>query len=127
MYGKFYQSTFTGSMAGAGLEVFAVWGYIIAHTVNSTVEINPTVVAALIGCPKENIEKALQYLEMTDPNSRTKEYEGRRIVKEGQFQYFVPNHEKYKNIRNNDERREYNRLKKREERERKRNEVNGDK
>ncbi len=116
MYGKHFASMYSGSMVGAGLNVFAVWGYVIANTVKSRVELNPKLLAMILGCEEKEIIDAIAYLTKPDPQSRSKKYEGRRLVKEGQFQYFVPSHETYRRILNQDERRQYNRVKKAESR-----------
>lgn len=105
-------------MVGAGPCTFAVWGYVIANCKNGTVEINPTILAAILGTTKEEIEKAIEYLSAPDPASRSKVLDGRRLVKAGAFFYDVPNHATYRGIINDDERREYFRDKKREQRER---------
>lgn len=111
MYGKHFESLYEGSMYGAGVAVFAVWGYVIAHTQKSSVELNPKRLADTLGGTLEEIEAAIRYLEGPDPKSRCKKHEGRRLIKEGEFQYHVPSYEHYKAIRNADERREYNRQK----------------
>jgi hypothetical protein len=59
-------------------------------------------------------------LRSPDPRSRNKLHEGKRLVKEGEYQYFIPSWETYHEIKNADDRREYNRIKQREYRERKR-------
>ena len=109
MYGKFFASTFTGSMFGAGADVFAVWGWIIANTAESTIEINPSLTGAVLGLSPNRVQKALEYLCAKDPHSRTKELDGRRLVHEGAYQYRVVNHHTYRAIRNEEERRAYNR------------------
>jgi len=114
MYGKYFASTFSGSMVGAGPVVFAVWGYVIANTVDSQVELNPRLLAAVIGTDAGEVVKALEYLCAADGNSRSEEHGGRRLLKEGSFAYRVVNHQTYRTIRNEDERREYNRVKQRE-------------
>lgn len=116
MYGKFFSSTFTGSMYGSGSDVFAMWGYVIANTVDSMVELNPVMLAAVMGSTVERCEAAIQYLCSPDPKSRNEAEGGRRLIREGQYQYRVTNHEVYRAIRNEDERREYNREKQRESR-----------
>lgn len=117
MYGKIFESCFTGSMVGAGAPVFAVWSYIIANAKpDSMVELNPVLLSAVMGEPIERIEQAIEFLSSPDPKSRTKSNEGRRLSKEGEFLYFVPNRKHYQDLKNNDERREYNRVKKQESR-----------
>lgn len=118
MYGKYFASTYTGSMVGAGSVVFAVWGFVVANCKDGSVEVNPKLLSMILGETQENIEKALEYLCAPDPNSRSKAEEGRRMVKNGSFLYDVPNHSNYRKILNDDERREYFREKKREQRER---------
>lgn len=116
MFGKFFASTFEGSMYGAGADVFALWAYVISHTVNSRVEINPVAVAPKIGISVDRIEKALEFLQAPDPRSRSKEHEGRRMVKEGEYAFYIPNHRTYLNIRSSEDLRKYNARKQREHR-----------
>ena len=119
MYGKLFKSTFSGSMMAAGADVFAVWAYVIAHAVNAKVELNPRLLAAVIGAPVDRMRAAIETLCAPDAESRSPEMEGRRLIREGEFQYHVVNHAHYRNIRNEDDRREYNRLAKQRERARK--------
>lgn len=119
MYGKFFKSTFTGSMYGAGPTVFAVWGFVVANTVDSLVELNPAYLAPMLGTTPEDIKSAIEYLCQPDPNSRNHDEEGRRLIKCGSFQYTVVTYEVYRGIRSEDERRAYVRQKVREHRERK--------
>ena len=109
MYGKIFASTFTGSMFGAGPETFAVWSYVIANTVAGVVELNPEYLGHVIGMPPGKIEAVIEKLCSPDPRSRNKDHDGRRLIREGQFQYVVPSHETYREIRTEDSRREYQR------------------
>ena len=125
MYGKHFESMYEGSMYGAGLAVFAVWGYVISHTRDSRVELNPKKLADTLGGNVHEVVEAITKLQQPDPESRHKSHEGRRLLKEGEFQYFVPSWEDYQQIRNEMERREYNRVKQREYRQRKRATAEG--
>ncbi len=107
-------------MVGAGLNVFAVWNYIVTNTHFGVIELNPKLLKAILGGELEEIEDALAYLSKPDPDSRSKDEDGRRIVKEGQFQYRVVNWLEYQAIKNADDLREYNRVKQAEYRARKR-------
>ena len=108
-FGKIFDSTFSGSMVGSGANVFAVWSYIIANTrPPGVVEINPVILSAIIGCHKDEIQKSVDFLQAEDPNSRTKDHEGRRLLKIGEFLYRVPTWQKYRDSRNDEERRAYN-------------------
>jgi len=119
MYGKIYESTFTGSMAGSGVKVFAVWSYVIAHTKpDSLVELNPRILSVILGTTEAEVESAIDVLCSPDSRSRSKEFKGRRLIKRAEFLYFVPQASKYRGIPNDRERRQYFRDKKREQRER---------
>jgi len=107
MYGKFYYQAFKGSMYGAGANVFAVWAYIIALAVKSRVDINPLDIANHIGMTQKEVEDAVEYLCAPDPNSRTPSNEGRRMIREGSFQYFIPNHEIFTKTKSPEELRAY--------------------
>lgn len=108
-FGKIFESTFTGSMVGSGASVFAVWSYVIANTrPPGLVEINPVILASMIGAGVNDIESALDYLQAADPRSRSKDCEGRRLIKVDDFLYSVPTWQKYRDSRNDEERRAYN-------------------
>jgi len=99
-YGKIWKTMFTGSMVGAGPTAFAVMTYAIATAdMRDRIDLNPTLLAAIIGTTEEDIKKAIVYLCSEDPQSRTKNTEngktGVRLIKEGQFQYHIPNRAKY--------------------------------
>lgn len=96
-------------MYGAGLHVFAVWGYVISHARDGTVELNPKKLADTLGGTTVEIESALTFLTSPDPRSRCKEAEGRRLVKEGEYQYRLPSWEVYRAIRDEVGRKEQNR------------------
>jgi hypothetical protein len=108
MFGKSYESMYEGSMIGAGINVFAVWNYIITKARSGHVEVNPKLLAFTLGGEEKEIEEALKFLCQPDPNSRSKLEGGRRIIKEGQFQYRLVNWEHYQRIRNAEDQREYN-------------------
>jgi len=94
-------------MVGSGPVVFALWGYILSNTRDSHVEINPVILATILGCTTAEVQEGLDYLLAPDPSSRTKEKEGRRLIQTGEFSYFVVTYEKYRAIRNEEDRRDY--------------------
>jgi len=116
MYGKHFESMYEGSMYGAGIAVFAVWGYVIAHAKEGRVELNAKKLSHTLGGSVEEIDSAIAFLMQPDAASRCKEHDGRRLIKEGEFQYFLPSWEKYQLIRSQVDRREYNRVKQAEHR-----------
>ena len=127
MYGKHFASMYTGSMYGAGVHVFAVWGYAIGNSdKDGRVELNPVVLAnTLGGCEVEDSEAALGYLTGPDPRSRSQESGGARLEQEGPFLYRLVNHADYVKIKKADDRREYLRIKQQEHRARKKLERRG--
>ena len=110
MYSKLFPGMFTGSMMGSGAAVFAVMTYAIANAdEKGMVELNPQLLAAVIGESKELIELAIESLMKPDYKSRSPEEKGKRIIKEGQFLYRLVNYQKYRSIRDEEARLEYQR------------------
>lgn len=115
MFGKHFASMYERSMVGAGAMVFAVMGYVIANTrpdrrQGGQVTLNPKILSSVLGEAEDDVVRAIGYLCSPDPKSTSKEEEGRRLVKIGEFDYRVVNFERYRAIRNEEERREQNRL-----------------
>ena len=108
-YGQHYESMYCGSMVGAGALVFALMGYIIAKTKprSHTIDLNPTILSVIFGEPVESVEKAIEKLCQPDPKSRSKREEGRRLIRRGEFEYFVVNHEFYRGLATKQRRRAY--------------------
>lgn len=127
MWGKHNSSMYSGSMVGAGAIKFAVLGYVIANMrpdrrmtwaeerwveakgCRMVVELNPKLLAAVLGESEEAVNGAVEFLCAADPNSRSKEEEGRRLVRLGQFEYWVVNGMKYRKKRDEWDRREQTR------------------
>jgi len=124
MYGKSFETKFEGSMVGAGFHVYAVWDYCITKNRCGIVELNPKLLAFVLDGGREGsekmVEEAIEYLTRPDPKSRSPESEGRRLVKEAQYQYRMVNWQYYESIKSIADLREYNRRKQAEYRERKR-------
>jgi hypothetical protein len=112
---------YEGSMVGAGSVVFAVWGYVIANhvpdrVVGAQVDLNVKLLAFILGESTERVQEAITFLCSPDPESRSKEEGGRRLVKIGEFTYRVVNGAKYRWIVSEERRREQNREAKRRQR-----------
>lgn len=119
MYGKAFESMYDGSMVGAGTNVFAVWNYVIAKTRRGIIELNPKLLAFILGGTEKEVSQAIVFLCSKDPKSRSKTADGSRLVKEGEYQYRVVNWHLYDGIKSELDRREYNRVKQAEYRDRK--------
>lgn len=117
MYGKLFASTYTGSMFGAGSVVFAVWGYALANaSKDGLVELNPALIAAVLGDSVEEVSAAIAYLCSPDDRSRSKAEDGRRLIPCGQFAHQIVNYGAYRSLGNDDARRAYLRDAKRKSR-----------
>ena len=111
-YGKHFSSMYDGSMYGAGAVVFAVWGYCIgkADGRDFTLEVNPKKLADTLGEKDvQTVVDALAYLCAPDPASRSKEEDGRRLLKIGEYMYKLVNMEHYRAMYSQENRREYQR------------------
>jgi hypothetical protein len=117
MFGKIFNSMYTGSMVGVGPMVFAVWPYVLANMEPvggvMEVELNPKLMGLVFGCSEEEVAGAIRVLCEPDERSRSKEEGGRRLVKVGEYSYRVVNGMKYRDIRNREERRRADRERKR--------------
>lgn len=109
-YGKVFESMFTGSMVGTSPLMFAVWSYCIAQSKPpGYVELNPTIIASILGSTRDEVQEVLDTLCAPDPMSRTPDEDGRKLVQEGHFLYRMTTWVKYNAIRNDEKRREQNR------------------
>ena len=128
MYGKHFASMYEGSLFGQPPIVFAVLAYAFSNARPARddgecyVEINPILLAATFSTPADEIMETLRYLESPDPNSRSTREEGRRLVLvgddicSGPRQYRLVNGRKYREMKDEDDRREQNRNAKRRQR-----------
>jgi len=119
MYGKHFESMYSGSMIGAGAHVFAVWGYVISHQrpPDFTVELNSTLLAFILGEPEPRIKEAIDRLCSPDPKSRSHEHDGKRLIKLGEYLYQVVNGAHYHSIKSEEDKRAYWREQKRRQKE----------
>lgn len=105
---------FTGSMVGTGAVTFAVWSYVIANMEPGDdgrmwVELNPSLLAGILGEPLDEVAVVVEKFCQPDEHSRSKEEGGRKLVRQGQFLYWVVNGAQYRLARNKEARREYQR------------------
>ena len=125
MYGRIFEGMFTGSMRGMGPLAFALWSYVIANMredseVGVQVELRSDLLAFYIGkVTQEDVDREIKIFCEPDPDSTCTEEEGRRLVQVGKFVYRVVSGAYYMKIRTEADLREYHRLAKRKQRERK--------
>lgn len=122
MFGKVFESMFTGSLFGSGPTTFAVWTYAIVNArPPGEVELNPKLLAATLGCSEADVLEALETLCAPDPNSRSADEDGRRLVQEANFLYRIPTWDHYQRVRDHEARK----AKWREDKRRQRSDKNG--
>lgn len=80
------------------------------------VEVNPQLLAFILGEDQKAVEGALERLCSPDVKSRKKAEGGRRLVKEGEYIYRVVNAEHFDKVRNELDRMEKDRIRKQVER-----------
>ena len=112
IYGKIFGSMYEGSMAGAGSDVFAVMGYVVSHmqpekmTRVEYVGLNPKILAAAIGASEQDMEAAIKFLCSPDKKTTTPGDGGARLVVEEPFVYRVVNGQQYRELKDEQDRRE---------------------
>lgn len=113
MYAKLFTSIYQGTLRGNshGLLVFT---NLLAHAdKDGVVDIHPRAIAEEVGLTREQVQAAIDELEAVDIESRSPEEGGRRIIRIDEHRawgWMVVNYLKYRSIRNEDDRREQNRL-----------------
>lgn len=112
MYVKLFTSIYQGTLRGNshGLLVFT---NILAHCDKAGIaDIHPRAIAEEVGLTVEQVRTAIDELEAPDPESRSPEEDGRRLIRTDEHRawgWLVVNYAKYRAIRNEDDRREQNR------------------
>lgn len=119
MYGKVYKSMFHGSMYGNPDGIITMMVLIALADREGYVDMTPQAIAATTSIPLGIIERGLEYLARTDPASRTPAEDGRRIVlidEHRPWGWKIVNYQHYRDLRNEEARREQWRQAKRRER-----------
>ena len=109
MYVKLFNSILHSSVWDLDIETRMVWITLLAMCDSDGV-VNASVggIANAARLPLDKTQKALEVLMAPDPDSRSQEYEGRRIEKIGGF-YEILNYKRYRCLRNSEERKTQNR------------------
>jgi hypothetical protein len=113
MYVKLFTSLYQGTLRGRTNEIL-VFTNLLAHAdQHGIVDMHWQAIADETGLSREAVEQAILNLETPDPESRSPECNGCRIVRVDDHKAWgwqVVNYIKYRAIRNEDDRREQNRL-----------------
>lgn len=113
MYVKLFSSMFDGSLGGKRDELLVFLFMLAKADADGVVDIHPKHFVTPLGMSYNEVCNALVNLESPDPDSRTPDEEGRRIIRiddHRNWGWTIVNYEKYKQIRNAEDRREANRL-----------------
>ena len=113
MYAKLFTSIYQGTLRGNshGLLVFT---NMLAHADrHGIVDIHQRAIAEEVGLTRDQVQVAIDELEAPDPESRSPEEGGRRIIRTDEHRswgWLVVNYAKYSAIRSAEDRRDQNRL-----------------
>lgn len=115
MYGKLFSQMYEGTLASRGPweALITFQQLIILANRHGEVDMTPDAISRRTTIPLEVIQKGLTELAAPDPESRTPDHEGRRIIlidEHRAWGWKIVNYEKYRKIRSEDERREYQRV-----------------
>jgi hypothetical protein len=112
MYVKLFASLYQGTLRGCSDEIL-VFTNLLAHAdMYGIVDKHWRAISEETGLPRDRVETAILRLESPDPESRSPEEEGRRIIRIDDHRAWgwrIVNYGKYREIRNADDRREQNR------------------
>ena len=113
MYAKIFASLYQGTLRGCPDEIL-VFTNLLAHA-DSTgiVDKHWRAIAEETGLPRDRVEKAILNLEAPDPESRSPEMDGCRIIKmdvHRAWGWKIVNYGKYRAIRDEEDRRAQNRI-----------------
>jgi hypothetical protein len=116
VYTKLYRSIFDGSLYGKFEPLTTFMALLALADYHGEVDASPERIAGSLGCDVAFVLKGLKSLEAPDPHSRTPDENGRRIVRlcnengeKRAFGWRIVNYKKYRELRNSEERREYQR------------------
>lgn len=112
LYGKLFEQMFDGTLATKGpwQALVTFQQFIILADKRGDVDMTPEAISRRTTIPLEIIQTGIKALEEPDPDSRSPDLEGRRIVRlnDGRaWGWTIVNYAHYRNIRSQEERREY--------------------
>jgi hypothetical protein len=99
VYGKVFDSMYTGTLYGQWQAIITFQQMIVLCDADGILDMTPPGIAAITSIPLEIIQKGLEVLSAADPYSRTPGSEGRRIElidAHRPWGWHIVNHEKYK-------------------------------
>lgn len=111
MYGKLFRQMYEGSLVKSGWETLVTFQQLIVlANKHGEVDMTPEAIESVTRIPLKFIIKGLKELSKPDPDSRSPQEQGKRIVllrPNTKWGWRIVNYEHYRNIRSQEERREY--------------------
>lgn len=113
VYVKLFSSLYQGTLRGRSDEILVFTNLLAYADQHGIVDKHFKAIADETGLNQERVEAAIAQLELPDPESRSPEMNGCRIIKLDEHRIWgwkIVNYGKYRAIRNEEDRREQNRL-----------------
>lgn len=110
MYVKLYSTVFTGSLRGKSNTLFVWICMLTGADRNGVFDKTHQVICDDTGLSMDSVKEAINELESPDPNSRSPELEGRRITRIDEHRTWgwnIVNYAKYRDMKNEEARRDY--------------------
>jgi len=120
MYGKLYESIYDGTLVEDWKALVTFQQMIILCNADGILDMTAGAISRRTGIPKDVIEHGIEVLENPDSESRTPDHEGKRIIRIDQHRIWgweIVNHKHYRDLRTQNDRREYMRNYMRDKRE----------
>lgn len=114
MYGKLFRQMFRGTLASVGpwQALVTFQQFIILADAGGIVDMTADAIARETTIPLEVIKIGIETLERPDPESRSPDHEGRRIIRlndSRSWGWHIVNYAHYRKLRSEEEKREYHR------------------
>ena len=114
MYGKMYRQMYHGTLATTGpwQALVTFQQFIVLADNEGVVDMTPESISRETTIPLEIIRTGISALEQPDPDSRSPDEEGRRIVllsESRKWGWRIVNYVHYRNLKREEDRREYHR------------------
>ncbi len=112
MYGKIFRQMYKGTLAMVGpwQALVTFQQMIVLADINGTVDMTPDAISRETTIPIEIINTGIEALEKPDPESRSPEEEGRRIIRlreNSSWGWKIVNYAHYRKIQSEEQRAEY--------------------
>jgi len=112
MYAKIHKSLWDGTLADSW-QGWALFVFLLAHAdADGVVDMTPAAIVGRSGLKIEDVLVGLDELLAPDPNSRTPDFEGRRLAlldESRSWGWFIVNYKKYRDMKDMEQVREQNR------------------